>query len=96
MAESTLINLHPNEYNQAFGYHLFGTNLDGCMGSYTTLNDISNRRCVPNKAKDLNFSIFNMILGMNELIALTKHISCECKCKFGDKKCNWNEKRNNN
>ena len=96
MAESTLINLHPNEYRQAFGYDLFGVNLDGCMGSYTTFNDISNRLCVPKKGKNLNFSVFNWILGMHELISLTKHISFECKCNFGDKKCNWNQKRNNN
>ena len=26
---------------------------------------------------------------------LTKHISFECKCKFGDGKCNSNQKWNN-
>ena len=28
-----------------------------------------------------------MITGINELKTLTKHISCECKCKFDRKKC---------
>ena len=50
---------------------------------------------VPNKTKDLNLSIFNMIIGINESKSLTKHISCECKCKFDGKKCNsyqkWND-----
>ena len=27
-----------------------------------------------------------MITGINELKTLTKHISCECKCKFDEKK----------
>ena len=27
---------------------------------------------------------------------LAKHISCECKCKFHDRKCNSNQKWNNN
>ena len=27
---------------------------------------------------------------------LTKHISCKCKCKFDGRKCNSNQKRNNN
>ena len=27
---------------------------------------------------------------------LTKHISCECKCKFGCRKCNSNQKENKN
>ena len=25
---------------------------------------------------------------MNEFKARTRHISCDCKCKFGGKKCN--------
>ena len=29
-----------------------------------------------------------MITDMNELKTLTKHISCECKCKFDGIKCN--------
>ena len=32
--------------------------------------------------------LFNMITGINELKILTKHISCECKCKFDLKQCN--------
>ena len=31
--------------------------------------------------------MFNMITGINELKILTKHISCECKCKFDGRKC---------
>ena len=36
-----------------------------------------------------------MITGINELKTLTKHISCECKCKFSGSKCNSNQKWNN-
>ena len=28
-----------------------------------------------------------MIAGINESKTLTKHISCECKCKFDGAKC---------
>ena len=28
-----------------------------------------------------------MITIINELKALTKHITCKCKCKFDEKKC---------
>ena len=31
----------------------------------------------------------------NESKILTKHISCKCKCKFDDRKCNSNQKCNN-
>ena len=33
---------------------------------------------------------------MNEWRTLTKHVSRKCECKFNSKKCNLNEKRNNN
>ena len=29
-----------------------------------------------------------MIAGRNESKTLTKHMSCECKCKFDGRKCN--------
>ena len=37
-----------------------------------------------------------MITGINGSKILTKHVSCECKCKFDDRKCNSNQKWNNN
>ena len=48
-----------------------------------------------NKTEDLNLSVFNMITGINESKALTKHISCECKCKIDETKCNSNQWWNN-
>ena len=39
--------------------------LDRCVGSRNTLNDLSNKSCVPNKTEDLNLSVFNMITGIN-------------------------------
>ena len=37
---------------------------------------------VPIETEDLNLGEFNMIKGINESKTLTKHISCECKCKY--------------
>ena len=45
------------------------------MGSYNTLNDLSNKVCVPNKREDLNLSVFNMTIGINQSQILTKHIN---------------------
>ena len=42
-------------------------------------------KCVPNKTEDLNLSVFNMITGISESKTLTKHILCNCKCKFDGK-----------
>ena len=80
--EPTLIHLHPNEYSQEFHYYPFSVKLDRCVGSCNTLNDLSNKVYVPNKTEDLNLNVCNMITGINESKTLTRHISCECKCKF--------------
>ena len=86
MIQPTLIGLHPNEYSQEFHFYPFAVKLDRCIGSCNTLNDLSNKVCVPNKIEDLNLSVFNMITGINESKTLTKHILCRCKCEFERKK----------
>ena len=65
MIQPTLINLHPNEYNQEFHCYSFAVKLDRYVGSCNTHNDLSNKVCVPNKTEDLNVSMFNMITGIN-------------------------------
>ena len=54
-----------------------------------------NKLCVPNKTEDLNLSVFNMITGINESKTLTKDISCECKYRFDEGKCNSDQWWNN-
>ena len=73
--QPTLINLHPNEYNQKLHYYPFAIKSDRCVGSCNTLNDFSNNLCVWNKTEELNLSLFNVITGINELKTLTNHIS---------------------
>ena len=87
MIQPTLINLRPDEYSQEFQYYPFLVKLDRFVGICNTLNDLSNKVCVPNKTEDLNLSVFNMITGINESKALTKYIPCECKCRFDGTKC---------
>ena len=54
MTQPTLTILHPNEYSQELHYYPFAVKLDKCVGSCNTLNDFSNKVCVPNKTEDLN------------------------------------------
>ena len=61
MVQLTLVNLHPNKYNEGLRYFLFDINLDRCMESCNSL-----KVCVPNKIEHLNLSVFNMIRGINE------------------------------
>ena len=81
MTQPTLINLHRNAYSPEFHYYPFVVKLDRCIGSCNTVNNLSNKVCVPNKTEDLNLCMFNMIIGINELKTLTKHISRKCKCR---------------
>ena len=43
MTQPTLINLHPNEYSQAFHYYPFAVKFDRCVGSCNILNELSNK-----------------------------------------------------
>ena len=91
----TLINLHPNQYTQGLHYFPFAVNLDRREGRCTTLNDLSNKLCGPNKAEYLNISVFKTITGINECKTLTKHVLCKYKCKFDGRKCNSNQMSDN-
>ena len=53
MIHLTLINLHLNQYSQESHYYPFEFKLDRRVGKCNTLNDLSNKVCVPNKTKDL-------------------------------------------
>ena len=64
--QPSLINLHPNEYSQKIHCYPFSVKLHSWVGSCNTLNDLSNKVCVPNKTDDLNISVFDMITIMNE------------------------------
>ena len=92
MVQPTLINLHPNECSQEFHYYPFAVKLDRCIGRCNTLNDLSNKVCVPNKTGDLNLSVFKMTTGINKWETI-RHVSC--KCRFDDKKCNSDQWWNN-
>ena len=79
--------MNPYESIQGLCYYPFAINLDRCVGSCNTINDLSDKVCVPKKTENFNLSIFNTITGINESKILTKHISCKCKCKSDGKKC---------
>ena len=76
MIQPTLINLHSNEYSQELHYHPFPCKLDRCVGSCNTLNDLSNKVCLPNKTKDLDLGVFSMITRINE----SEHVLRKYKC----------------
>ena len=85
--QPAVINLQSNECSQDLYYYSFAVKLDRCVGSCNSLNDLSNKACVPNKTEDLNLSMFSMITEINESKTITKHVSWECKCKIDGRNC---------
>ena len=88
MVRPTLIDMNPVERK----YYLLMISLNKYTGSYHVL---SPKICVPKEAKDINVKEFNMITNKDEAKPMTKHISCECKCKLNSTTCNSNQKWNN-
>ena len=68
--------------------------LDTCNGSFNILDDQSGRIYVANKTADVNLNVLYMIKRINKSKASAKHFSCDCKCEFDGRKCNSNQKWN--
>ena len=48
MIQPTLTDVHPNEYSQEFHWYPLAVKLNRYAWSYNTLNDLSNKLCIPN------------------------------------------------
>ena len=44
----------------------FTLSVSKCGGNCSTINDLYAPLCVPNKVKNLNVKVFNLMLGVNE------------------------------
>ena len=43
------------------------------------------------KKQKINVKVFETTVNENETKTVTKHISCDCKCKFDSATCNSNQ-----
>ena len=59
--------------------------LDICNANCSTLSKIAGIICVPNKRRNVNLNVFNLITRTNESRKVTDHISYKCKFKFDSK-----------
>ena len=57
-----LFNLNPVELN----YYPFLFSLDKCNGSCNAADELSTKKCVPSKTKDINVKVFNVSRNINE------------------------------
>ena len=69
---------------------IFGADMVASVHTDNTFNDLSNKVSLPNKTEDSNLSMLNIITGIDESRTLTKHVSCQCKCKFDGRRYNLN------
>ena len=77
-------------------FHLFIVSVNKCDGSCSTIDDWFGRVCVPNKAKNMNIRVLNLMSGVNERRFLVHHESCKCKCRLNKSSCNSKQKSNYN
>ena len=84
MTRPTLLDLSPVELK----YYPFIISLDKCCGNR---NVLSPKLYVPKKKQKTNVRAFNTITIKNETKTMTKHVSCDCKCKFNSRTCNSNQ-----
>ena len=75
MVRPTLINLNPVEIK----YYPFMISLNKFTRS---CNGLAPNIYVPKETKDINVKTFNMITNKNGDKTMTKHTSCDFKCKF--------------
>ena len=83
MIKSTLIDLNLDELD----YYPFMISLDNCSGGCNFANDLSTKICILNKTKDINVKLFKMLTNKDEAKTMTKHISCDSKCRFNGATC---------
>ena len=62
MTRPTLIDINPVKFN----YYPFMISLDKCNGSCNNADHLSDKVCVPSKAKGINVEVFIKITRMNE------------------------------
>ena len=60
-------------------FYPFAVKVNKCSGSRNTTDDPYARVCVPNKIKNLNAKVFNLISRVLKTRFLVQHQSCECK-----------------
>ena len=85
MTRPTLIDLTPVELNHYPSMIIPDKYNESC----NSVDDLSTKICLK-----IYINVFIMITRINKAKALTKHISCDCKCKFHSTTCNSDQKWN--
>ena len=86
-----ITNLNPNEPL----FYPYSIKINKCKGSCNKINDPYAKICGPEKIKNTNVKVFNLISRTNKTRYIKWHKPCKCKCRLDAIVCNnkqrWNE-----
>ena len=89
-ARPTIINMNTDKNL----FYPFTVSVNRCRGSCNTVDNPYARVCVPNKVKNINVKVFNLMSGVNETRFLVQYESYECKCGLNESVRNSKQKWN--
>ena len=73
----------------------YSIKINKCKGSCSTSNDPCAKICAPDKIKNTNVKVFNLMSRSNETRHIKWHKTCKCRCRPDASVCNnkqrWNE-----
>ena len=76
-------------------FYPYSIRVNRCKGSCNTINDRYDKICVPDKIKNKNVKVFNLMSRTNETRHIKWHKTCKCKCRLDasvfNNKQRWNE-----
>ena len=76
-------------------FYPYNIKINKCRGSYNTINDPYAKICVPDKIKNTNVKVFNLMSRTNETRDIECHKTRKCKCRLDVSVCNnkqiWNK-----
>ena len=79
-SKSTLVDINSNKTL----FYPFTGSVNKYGGSCNNIDDPYARACVPNKVKNMNVIVFNLMSGINETKYLVQHESCEYECRLNE------------
>ena len=75
-------------------FYPYSIKINRCKGSCNTINDPYAKICFPDKIKNTNVKVFNLMLRTNETRHIKWHKTCKCRCRLDASVCNNKQRRN--
>ena len=75
-------------------FYAFSIKVNKCNGNCNNINDPYARICVPDKVKNLNAKVFNLMTLTNERRHIEWHETCKCICRLDKIICNSKQRYN--